>query len=151
MLPRQNSYGFFSRFSLISWGINCQHLPLKLVTVSALVVTFDDSMFLDSVTNWITSLFANIGCGWCLSLIYFPSPSNNINIKVVFKGVAIDNKCCCLNYMPWKFLFNNIWFDRRSFNHLDSLKRRKIMFQLELFGRCCCKLFFVRTEKTVRY
>ena len=80
--------------------------------VSTLVGTFDDSMFLESVTNSITSLFANIGCEWCLSLIYFPPPSIDTNIKAVFKGVTIDKKCYCPNNMPSKFWFNNIWFVR---------------------------------------
>ena len=93
----------FARFTLISWGINCQYLSLKLVIFSALLVTFGDSMFLGSVTNWITSLFANIGYGWCFSLIYFPPPSIDTNIKTVFKGVIIDNECYCPNNMPWKF------------------------------------------------
>ena len=124
--------------------------------LSTLVVTFDDSMFLESIANWIPSLFVNIDCGWCLSLIYFPPPSISTNIEAVFKGVTIDNKCYCPNYMPWKFWFNNIWFDRRSINQLNSFKRWKIIFQLQpfkwpnvvcWFDRCYRKLFFVRTKK----
>ena len=148
------------RFTLISWGINCYYLPLKLVIVITLVVTFGDSMFLDSATNWITRPFANIGCGWCLSLIYFPPPSIDTNIKTVFNGVTIDNKCYRPNNMPWNFWFDNIWFDQRSINQLNSFKRRKIKFQLETFKRpdvvcwfhrCYRKLCLVRTMKNISF
>ena len=57
----------FARFTLISWGTNWKHLPLKLMIVNTFVITFGDLMFLGSVTKWITSLFASIGWGWRLN------------------------------------------------------------------------------------
>ena len=113
------------------------------------------------MTTWYSSslshteYLASICCGWCLSLIYFPPPSISTNIEVGFKGVTIDNKCYCPSYMPWKFWFNNVWFDQRSINQLNIFKRRKIMLQLEpfkwpdprWFDRCYRKLFYDRTKK----
>ena len=37
---------------------------------------------------------------------------------------SIDNKYYSPSYMSWKFWFNNIWFDRRSINQLNSFKHR---------------------------
>ena len=114
------------------------------------------------MTTWYSSSLSHteyldsICCGWCLSLIYFPPPSISTNIEVGFKGVTIDNKCYCPSYMPWKFWFNNVWFDQRSINQLNIFKRRKIMLQLEpfkwpdvvcWFDRCYRKLFYDRTKK----
>ena len=123
---------------------------------STLVITLDDSTFLVFITNWIPRLFTNIGCGWFLRLVDYTLPSIDTNIKVAFKGVATNNKRYSQNYMPWKFWFINIWYDKRSINHLNSFQRGKITFQLKLFkwpkilrwfDRCYRKFFF-RNKQT---
>ena len=109
------------------------------------------------LTSWITSLFANISCEWCLTLTHFPPQSIITIIEPVFKGITM--KCYCPNNIQWKSWFNNMWFDRRSINQLNGFKRRKIMFQLEpikkpnvmcWFDICYHKFFFVRNKKKVR-
>ena len=143
------------RFVILQISSQPRMMSLLVYFPSACCVWLDQERFCRSTLCSNTSSLISHVDDIELYILYFPPPSINTNTRQL--GVTIDHKCYCPNNIRWKFWFNNIWYDRRSINQLNSFMRRKILFQSEpfkkpdamcWFDRCFCKLFFIRIKKT---